>query len=238
MKILKSFWLPGCLLLLAALLIPSGCSGNREAVLQEEITSLQEQLNRQQESLAALEEEKTVLEDRLLETIEQDSRDLLFSALRAVHHIKNEDYGALGEMAHPEEDVRFSPYGYVNLDQDLKFSGRQFPLLASGNQDYLWGAYDGSGEPIELGFQEYFRTFVFPVDFTAPHMIGVNRVIGTGNSLINLEEVYPGASFVEFHFTGFNPEYDGMDWRSLRLVFQPLEGNWKLVGIVSDQWTI
>jgi len=237
MKTFRHFWLiPG--VLLAVLLVPSGCSGNREAVLREEISSLQEQLTLQQETMATLEEEKAALEEHLLENSERDSRDLLSAALKTVHLIRNEDYEALGEMVHPEQDVRFSPYGYVNVEQDLTFSGRQFALLASDTQDYLWGSYDGSGEPIEMGFQEYFRTFVFPADFTAPHMIGVNRIIGTGNSLINLDEVYPDASFVEFHFTGFNPEYDGLDWRSLRLVFQPLEGQWKLVGIVSDQWTI
>jgi hypothetical protein len=29
-----------------------------------------------------------------------------------------------------------------------------------------------------------------------------------------------------------------MDWQSLRLVFEETAGNWYLVGIVHDQWTI
>jgi hypothetical protein len=69
-------------------------------------------------------------------------------------------------------------------------------------------------------------------------MIGNNIVIGKGNTLENIHEVYPDGVFVEFHFTGFNEQYDGMDWKSLRLVFEQDGGSWRLVGIVHDQWTI
>jgi len=29
-----------------------------------------------------------------------------------------------------------------------------------------------------------------------------------------------------------------MDWRSLKLVFKEKDGNWYLVGVVHDEWTI
>jgi hypothetical protein len=38
--------------------------------------------------------------------------------------------------------------------------------------------------------------------------------------------------------SGFDPEYEGMDWRSLRLVFEKKNDIWYLVGIIHDQWTI
>ena len=62
--------------------------------------------------------------------------------------------------------------------------------------------------------------------------------IGQGNSLNNIREFYPGSYFVEYHFSGFDPQYAGMDWQSLRLVFLEEDGVWLLVGIVHDQWTI
>jgi len=43
---------------------------------------------------------------------------------------------------------------------------------------------------------------------------------------------------VEYHFPGIDPQYGGLDWRSLRLVFQQSGGEWYLVGIIHDQWTI
>jgi len=40
------------------------------------------------------------------------------------------------------------------------------------------------------------------------------------------------------YFPSFNPDYAGMDWKSLRLVFEQYEGRWYLVGIINNQWTI
>ncbi len=59
-----------------------------------------------------------------------------------------------------------------------------------------------------------------------------------GNSIDNSQEYYPGAMVVEYHFPGFDPQYGGLDWASLRLVFQEFEGRWVLVGIIHDEWTI
>ena len=69
-------------------------------------------------------------------------------------------------------------------------------------------------------------------------MIGNNTAIGSGNIIDNVPTEYPDGEFVEFHFTGFDSQYEGMDWRSLRLVFEEHAGAWHLVGIVHGQWTI
>jgi hypothetical protein len=42
---------------------------------------------------------------------------------------------------------------------------------------------------------------------------------------------------VEYYFPGFDPQYEGMDWRSLRLIFLQDNDVWYLAGIVHDQWT-
>ena len=54
----------------------------------------------------------------------------------------------------------------------------------------------------------------------------------------NQFEIYDNAIVVEYYFPGFNPDYAGMDWESLRLVFEQYENDWKLVGIIHNQWTI
>jgi hypothetical protein len=43
---------------------------------------------------------------------------------------------------------------------------------------------------------------------------------------------------MEYHFSGFEAQYEGMDWESLRLVFIQEDSTWYLVGIVHDEWTI
>jgi hypothetical protein len=53
----------------------------------------------------------------------------------------------------------------------------------------------------------------------------------------NVQQVYPGASVVEYHFPGFDDQYEGMDWRSLRLVLaQNDNAEWTLYGVIHDEW--
>jgi hypothetical protein len=144
---------------------------------------------------------------------------------------------SLAAYVHPEMGLRFSPYAFVQ-DSDMVFSVDQIPGLFADPMSYLWGAYDGSGDPIKLTFVEYYGQFVYDQDFANPERIAFNeRLGGSGGTINNIEEFYPGSVMVEFHFSGFNPEYAGMDWRSLRLVFMQHEGEWFLVGIVHDEWT-
>jgi len=65
----------------------------------------------------------------------------------------------------------------------------------------------------------------------------VNEELGHSSMINNIAEFYPGSSFVEYHFSGFEEKYEGMDWVSLRLVFLQEGGRWYLVGLVNDQWT-
>ena len=51
------------------------------------------------------------------------------------------------------------------------------------------------------------------------------------------QEVRRGRKFVEYHDPGEDPQYEGMDWRSLRLVMVPDGEDWRLVGVVHAEWT-
>lgn len=37
-----------------------------------------------------------------------------------------------------------------------------------------------------------------------------------------MAQVYPNGYFIEFHFSGFNPQFEGIDWESLKLVFEAI----------------
>jgi hypothetical protein len=143
-------------------------------------------------------------------------------------------------LVHPVLGVRFSPYATVQagVGGDLVFSADELPGLMADPAVYHWGTYDGSGLPIDATFRAYNDEFVYDVDFARPDVVGFNERVGQGNSIDNIATVYPNGVMVEYHFEGFDPQYAGMDWRSLRLVFEELGGIWYLVGIVHDQWTI
>lgn len=151
--------------------------------------------------------------------------------------IKNKDMPKLSTLIHPEKGVRFSPYSYVDLKHDLVFTSTQIKAIFSDTTKYNWGYFDGSGAPMRLTFAEYFKQFIYDQDFANAKQISYQQIIGQGNTINNNFEVYPNAIIVEYHFPGFNPKYEGMDWESLRLVFENKESLWYLIGIIHDQWT-
>ncbi len=161
-------------------------------------------------------------------------------AQEAVLTLKNGDMERLADLVHPVKGVRFSPYAYVNTDTDggnLVFRANQVREFPNDNKKYTWGHYDGTGEPIILTPMEYFKKFVYTADFANAEKVSYNETIGTGNALENQFEVYPDAIIVEYYFSGFEEQYQGMDWQSLRLVFEELENTWYLAGIIHNQWT-
>ena len=172
-------------------------------------------------------------------SVETAGEQYLFArAFDVVLAIKNNDMKKLSGFIHPDKGVRFSPYGYIDTEKHLLFTSSQVQGLSKDKREFVWGAYDGTGDPINLTFEGYYNKFIYDVDFANAKIIGNNTVVGHGNSLINISEVYPGAVFIEYHFPGFDPQYNGMDWRSLRLIFEEKDGAWYIVGIVHDQWTI
>jgi len=178
-----------------------------------------------------------VLTESSLPTEEANLESMILAlAQNTIQAIKEKNMDALGDLVHPTFGVRFSPYGYIQPKYPV-FTANHVKNLLQDQTNYQWGSYDGSGEPIILSFNGYYERFIYDQDFAMAPEVGYNQILGKGNSLININEFFPESVFVEFHFPGFDPQYAGMDWRSLRLVFQELDGKWYLVGIIHDQWT-
>lgn len=161
------------------------------------------------------------------------------AAREVVEALEARDLGRLAERVHPEEGVIFSPYAYVEPETHVTLTAADLRRVAGGESiERLWGHHDGSGEPIRLPFREYFERFVYDAPYLAEGEVAVDRRQGRGNTLDNAARVWPDGRIVEYHVPGTDPRYEGMDWRSLRLVFQEEDGRWYLVGIVHDEWTI
>ncbi|ANB59430.1 hypothetical protein [Anoxybacteroides amylolyticum] len=212
----------------------SGCTNKTNDGVQ--INALKAQVKEQQKVIHELKQENEKLTKKMSE--QHVNKDVLHTALDVVTALQAKDMKKVATYVHPEKGVRFSPYGHVNPDSDVVFKKTELPSLMESKHIYHFGTFDGSGQPIDMTFQDYFHKFVYDVDFANPHIIGNNVVIGKGNTIENIHDVYPNAVFVEFHFTGFDKQYNGMDWRSLRLVLEKQGETWYLVGIVHDQWTI
>ncbi|OEF97446.1 hypothetical protein [Desulfuribacillus alkaliarsenatis] len=160
------------------------------------------------------------------------------TANNAIIALRNKDAETLADYVHPEAGVRFTPYTYVSLDDDVVLTKEEMKNFFESQQEYLWGLYDGKGNEIKLTPAEYYEEFIYTEDFIEAEEIGYNEVLSSGNMLENQFDVYDNPIVVEYYFSGFNPDFEGMDWRSLRLVFEEHEGTWLLVGIIHNQWTI
>ncbi len=166
-----------------------------------------------------------------------DPMNVLQKSVEAMALIKDKDMAALSQMVHPTKGVRFTAYPFIDTDVDVVLSGQDLSNISTNPTIWHWGYYDGSGEPINMNFDDYYNAFIYDQDFMNPHILGISQPISSGNMINNLSLVYPNNPYVEFHFTGFNPQYVGLDWESLTLVFEEVSGELFLVGVIHGQWT-
>jgi hypothetical protein len=151
--------------------------------------------------------------------------------------IKNYEYKNLEDLIHPELCLRFSPYSYLSSDNQI-ICGPEINSVTQSTETQFWGYFDGTGEEINLNFKSYHQRFIYDQDYFQAKVIGFNQEVSSGNSINNIPEFYPDGMMIEYHFPGIDPQYDGLDWRSIRLVFMELDSDWYLVAIIHGEWTI
>lgn len=167
-----------------------------------------------------------------------DNFPLLNAACAVVRALRQKDYSTVASFAHPKKGVTFTPYSTVSPETDLSFTREQIMNLSQDASIYTWGSVDGRGSPIEMSMGQYFDRYVFNADYSQAPCIGVDQIIMRGNALENLTEAYPQGRFVDFCFPKLTQAGEGLDWCSLKLVFEPGDSNWLLVGVVHGEWTV
>ncbi|TDO73394.1 hypothetical protein DFR79_13711 [Halanaerobium saccharolyticum] len=189
--------------------------------LKQENNKVEYSLN--EDSIIKSEDAEKIIEDKAAEVIQA---------------ISSRNFKELAKYVHPEKGVRFTPYTHVDPKKDIVFTKEQVRNFFENENEYLWGHYDGSGKKIRLTPEEYYHEFIYSEDFINAEKIGYNKVLSSGNMQENQFEVYNNPIIVEYYISGSNPDYKGMDWKSLRLVFEEYQNEWKLTGIIHNQWTI
>lgn len=168
-------------------------------------------------------------------TVDRANRDSV--AAGVLESFARRDWETLAELS-ADTGVRFTPYTHVNPDGDQTLNPLELALFDSDATVRTWGMEAGSGFPIQLTNEQYLQRYVWDHDYRTAPQVMWNTKLDRGGMIDNVQEVYPGASVVEYHFPGFDPQYGGMDWRSLRLVLaQNDDGQWTLYGVIHDEWT-
>jgi hypothetical protein len=170
-------------------------------------------------------------------SIPSDAADseLVAASYELLGYIRDSDWRALAAIAHPELGVKFSPYATISAQSAKQFTPQAISAFDKDKTTYVWGVYDGSAEPIEMTPAEYFARFVFDRDYTRAPVLGINRVVRSGNALENIAEACPGIRFVDFHLP--SPEGEDGAWRSLRLGFEEYRGSLMLTLILHSERT-
>lgn len=167
---------------------------------------------------------------------------LIIRARQVLSALRDKDYEAFEQYVSSDGYV-VAPYSHV-YDYDLGTiqidKGETYDLLTS-EEVLTWGAYDGSGDPIELTPEAYFNEFIYSADFLNAPKIWTNEglshyvtdVVMTGGHAKDNVDAY-----VVFKFEGFDEAYEGMDWQSIRIFFEEVDGTYYVVAIAHGCWTI
>ncbi|MBS4220502.1 hypothetical protein KHA96_19555 [Bacillus sp. FJAT-49711] len=159
------------------------------------------------------------------------------TAQAIIEGINAKDFAKLSDYVHSEKGLLFSPYVFVNEDS-VVFQKNEISELLHDKKEYLWGNYAGSGMSIKLTTSEYFAEFLSVEKLIKDGLVLIDDLKERGNMKNNIKDFFPQSKTVEYYLEG-TPENGGMDWESIIFVFEESEnGDWKLVAIVKDGWTI
>lgn len=150
--------------------------------------------------------------------------------------LKTKDYQKFATFIHPEKGVRFSMYAFIDPKKDKVFSKDDFLKYSDKPTKFTWGEKDGSGDIYIESLLLYLQNWVLKKDFSTAEFL-VNSSKAHGNSINNLSKIYPKAEFTENYLNG-SEKYSFMDWNALRFVFEELNGQYYLIAVINDQWTI
>lgn len=155
-----------------------------------------------------------------------------------VGYLNDENYPELSGFVSEEYGLTLAPYLHIT-DDTLVFDRHEVSQFGIDETTYHFGYSDGEGAPLDYTPQEYFDEFLHEAALNEPDEIFVDAFSEHGQILNNTQEAFDfDVTVVEYHHEGTD-EYDGLDWRSLHFVYYEREdGQYDLVAILSDEWTI
>jgi len=183
---------------------------------------------------------KTVVKDKkeknVTEIDTENSKEfsLIETSDKAINLLKNKKFVALSSLIHPTLGIRFSPTAYIDVNTDLSFNTVHFKSLIAQQDKLSWGTHKGSGESINLAFNNYYAAYIYDADYLNAERITANNCLKDGSVMNNISEIYGDAEYVEYYFSGFEKQHDGLDWKALRLVFKKLDNKYYIIGVVHN----
>lgn len=144
------------------------------------------------------------------------------------------DMDTLADYVHEEKGLLLSPYLSVS-DSTVRFSQPEIATLLDDEATYLWG-YGEANTDIRMTPAEYFVQHLQVERFFEADEVLVDTTSPESDPTNYLSSVFPDAKVVEFYTVG-TEQYSGLDWRSLHMVFEQEDGEWRLIALINNLFT-
>lgn len=201
----------------------------------EEVDSEEE--NKAESSEDATEDATEEATEDATDESDEEEFDIEELSERMVEALDDRDMEFVAKYVHPEKGLLFSPYVYV-MDEAVVLNENEVASMMDSDEIYEWGTYDGKGSPIDLTPTAYMDDFMDMTPFLDPDELLIDDLKERGNTLNNVNEVFPDAQVIEYYNDG-SEEYAGIDWSSILFVYETDEaGSLQLVALIRDMWTI
>lgn len=156
--------------------------------------------------------------------------------------IKSADFMRLSEYVNKSKGLQFSPYDdvYEGGPDVIRFSKQNVKTFMDIKKIYIWGVYDGSGFDIKLTPKEYFKKFIYDIDFEKKaDVVFIGNIKSKSPKDINIDldylfKIYPKSSIAHYYYKG-SLDNSFCDLKKLTLVFEKIEDKWCLIGILHGE---
>ena len=154
--------------------------------------------------------------------------------------IASSDFKQLSNYIDSKGGLGFSPYtenlGTLNV---INFSKDKIIGFKGDNAIYTWGEYDGIGSPIKLTTSEYYKEFIYDIDYLskAEMMYVDNKKLSESSSLKSLYLKYPNSVLVKFMYKG-SENIGFKDFKILFIVYTKINNVWYLSAITHSESTV
>ena len=164
-----------------------------------------------------------------------DNVSLYLSAAGVAASLYAGDYSALSSWVSQESGLMFVPFSTVEFDRNLVFTPIEVKGFADNKNTYLWGVEPGTGVRLERTPAQFTDETLRTLDYSQASVIGIRRVMKTGNAPENVAEAFQDGYFVDFYYPP--SEQGGTDWSSLKVVFANENGRLRLIALVRGVYT-
>lgn len=182
---------------------------------------------------------QTDLAGDTLVTEETSPLTLEEASLAVLTSLANLSFEDLAAFESDKKDIIFSPYLTFNREEAACLSVASLVESHEKNATLYWGIQDGTGDALNMTVSAYFERYVNRGDYLSDEAeMLVNDIKVMGNSINSIPEVFPDAEFVSFYLPHDEDDAAEMSWKTLVLVFESIDNEFKLKAVVNHEWTI